>query len=171
MGPRLRQKSCAPSSLEPLRNGSYPTRSCSSRKSRAPASASSRRLRCANSSQIGSGNSSAQLPACLAASRPFYDQSPPPRHTGIRSLPCNSVGTDESKDRTFTAPHLVLADGLQEEDLCQRFGSLRVLLEVSAVRSQKRCLRQEIAWSRRPEIRSNWPSLRASTVRTFVVSR
>src|SRR5580704_12485546 len=103
MGPRLRRKSCAPSSLEPLRNGSYPTRSSSFRKSRAPASANSRRLRCANRSPIGSGNSRAQLRAYLAASRPFCDKSPAPRNTGIRSLPCNSVGADESKDRTFTA--------------------------------------------------------------------
>src|SRR3984893_4443800 len=103
MGPRLRRKNCAPSSLEPLRNGSSLTRSSSSRKSRAPASANSRRLRCANSSQVGIGNSGTQLPAHLAASRPFCDKSPTPRNTGIRSLPCNSVGADESKDRTFTA--------------------------------------------------------------------
>src|SRR5260370_692918 len=58
-----------------------------------------------------------------------------------------------------------------KEDLCQKFGSLPVPLVVSAVCSQKPCLRQEIAWWRQPAIQSNLSSLRAGTLRPFVLFR
>ena len=40
---------------------------------------------------------------------------------------------------------------------------------VWAVRSQKRCLRREIAWWRQPAILSTLPSLRRDTLRRFVL--
>src|SRR5258706_15412652 len=66
---------------------------------------------------------------------------------------------------------LLASDGPQKEDLCQRCGSLPVLLAASAVRSQKRSLTQEIAWSRQPVIQSNLSNLKADTPREFVLSR
>src|SRR5216684_3407791 len=41
--------------------------------------------------------------------------------------------------------------GLRKEGLCQRCGSLPVLLAALAVRSHKRCLTQVIATARKPE--------------------
>ena len=77
--------------------------------------------------------------------------------------------SDASKEDRGSGSHPLLAsDGLRKEDLCQRCGSLPGLLAASAVRSQKRCLRQEIAWSRQLAIRSNLSSLRADTRGEFV---
>ena len=77
----------------------------------------------------------------------------------------NSMRSDASEnDRTVQGSRgLPSSDGPRKEDLCQRCGSLPALLAASAVCSQKRCLRQEIAWSRQLAIRSNLLSLRADT--------
>src|SRR5882724_4458742 len=84
----------------------------------------------------------------------------------LRALRCIRKGSHSSRSR-----RLLASDGPQKEDLCQRCGSLPVLLAASAVRSQKRYLRQEIAWSRQPAIRSSLSSFRADTPGKFVLSR
>src|SRR5580700_5701887 len=76
---------------------------------------------------------------------PFATNLPRPEIPAFGAYPVTPSERMNQRIEPSRPPHLVLADGLQKEDLCQRFGSLRVLLEVSAVRSRKRCLRQEIA--------------------------
>src|SRR5258708_1266947 len=85
----------------------------------------------------------------------------------------NSMRSDGSeKDCAVQGSRgLPASDGPRKENVCQRCGSLPALLAASAVRSQRRCLRQEIAWSRQPAIQSNLSSLRTGTPRKFVLSR
>src|SRR5579863_2702708 len=60
---------------------------------------------------------------------------------GLHALRCIRERSHGSRSRRLLTP-----DGPQKEDLCQRCGSLPALLAASAARSQRRCLRQEIAW-------------------------
>src|SRR6266849_4062021 len=84
----------------------------------------------------------------------------------LHALRCIRERSHGSRSRRLLTP-----DGPRKEDLCQRCGSLPVLLAASAAPSQKRCLRQEIVWSRQPAIRSNLSSLGTGTPRKFVLSR
>src|SRR6202035_1429143 len=82
----------------------------------------------------------------------------------FHALRCPRKGSRRSRSHPLPA-----TDGPRKEDLCQRCGSLPVLLAASAVRSQRQRLRREIAWSQQPAIRSSLSSFRADTPGKFVL--
>src|SRR5580704_10475789 len=92
-------------------------------------------------------------------------------HMSFGGFLITCLSPDAKGSRGPRSHPLLASVGPRKEDLCQRCGSLPVLLAASAVRSQKQYLRQEIAWSRQPEIRSSLSSLRADTPGKFVLSR